>query len=166
LEYIAILLRYPLKEIAARSLRALSSSTHSGTESNNAAIESEFADTEAGSHYERLDAKAVQQYKNRALEIKREIDDARELRDNAKIEKLIQDLEFIKAQLSADTGLRGKPRKFADDNEKARICVTNSIQRALQKIEETAPKTASHLRSNISTGTSLMYRDKHTCWKL
>jgi hypothetical protein len=164
LEYIAILLRNPLKDIEARGILAMSPSTGSGVECN-AAIESEIVSGEAGSDYELLDPKARQQYQARARVLEKAIADAKDRQDTAKRDELNRELEFIADQLSADTGLRGKTRKFSDDNEKARMSVTNAIQRALEKIETVAPKTAAYLKLQIKTGSSLTYLDKNTLWK-
>jgi hypothetical protein len=81
------------------------------------------------------------------------------------VDQLTGELEAIKDHLSAETGLGGRRRKFADDAEKARVRVTRAINRAFDKIAAHAPTTADHLRSNIATGTSMIYGDAHTSWK-
>jgi hypothetical protein len=165
LEYIAMLLREPLRSIEAWRLEALSTAKDPLIQSTEA-MDKEITADEFASPYERLDAKAIQQYKDRALVLREEIEDANERQqDSEKSHRLMSELQAIKDQLSADTGLGGRSRRFADDSEKARMRVTNAIKRALQKIATHAPKTADHLRFNIATGTSMIYRDAHTSWK-
>jgi hypothetical protein len=84
--------------------------------------------------------------------------EARERGDLNKVNQLREGLEAIEDHLRAETGLRGRRRRFSDDAEAARSAVTNAITRAIDAIRKQAPSLADHLHSNIKTGTELIYR--------
>jgi len=115
---------------------------------------------------ERSDARAMQQYRKRADELRAAIDDARERCDQNKIDELLRELEMINDLVRADTGLAGRRRKFSDDAEGARSAVTNAITRAMEAIRKQNATIADHLQKNIKTGTELIYRDATSAWRL
>src|ERR1019366_1911588 len=94
LEYIAMLLREPFRSIEALRMEALSSSTGSPIQSS-AQTDQDAPVDEFDSHYERSDAKAIQQYKGRALVLNEAIRDARDRGDDKRTEQLIAELEAI-----------------------------------------------------------------------
>jgi hypothetical protein len=115
---------------------------------------------------ERSDATAQAEYRKRAKELESEIEEARARGDQNEVDKLLRDLDMIVDSLGADTGLRGRRRRFSDDAEKARLAVTNAINRAIEAIRKQAPAIADHLQNNIKTGTELVYRDAASVWRV
>lgn len=61
----------------------------------------------------------------------------------------------IKTHLDAVEGLGGRPRKSADQVERARVRISNLITNAIQKIEN--PKLAVHLENSLRRGRSMRY---------
>ncbi|MFI5090774.1 MAG: hypothetical protein ACHP7P_12015 [Terriglobales bacterium] len=164
LEMIAILLRQAGSSMSPLALEFLPSAAlvQSSTPSREDDVRADERVTQ-----EVLDLKGRRWYEAEASKLGHEIEEARKRNDTGVVEKLYRDLEMITDRLEADTARDGRSRMFPDDLEKARVRVTNSINRAITKIgKQGCPKTATHLRDNIETGTSMIYRDALTCWKL
>jgi hypothetical protein len=166
LEYIGILLRSPGQSIPSTSIEVLSRAKHSVIHSTDVSHQSYDAVTNEYIAPDRLDSKARTEYKAEARRLADGIAEARDRGEVEKVTTLTEQLEMIEDQMNADTGLAGRSRKERSDLEKARTRVTNAINRAIDKIAERGPRTATHLRSNIETGSSMMYRDALTTWKL
>jgi hypothetical protein len=165
LEYIAVLLRNAGAEIFSSAVEALSKSDRAIISVSDS-LQSYDNVTNGYIRDERLDSTARRQYKERALKVKEEILDARDRGDLNRVSTLESELGSIVEQLGADRGRGGRPRRERDDLERSRIRVTRAIIRAFGKITEQAPETARHLKANITTGTSMIYRDRITHWKL
>lgn len=165
LEYIAILLRQAGSLVSSTAIEALSRSERPVIQANDN-FQNYDSVTNGYVPEEKLDQTARRQYEAEALKLKRDIQEARDRGDSKKVQILTSDLEMIVDQLKRATGRRGRPRRERGDLEKARVRVTHAVNRAIEKIAEHGPKTAAHLRGNIETGTSMMYRDALTHWKL
>jgi hypothetical protein len=66
--------------------------------------------------------------------------------------------EWLEAELASATGLGGRPRRFADGAERARVAVGKAIRRAIAKISAADPVLGEHLREYVHTGTRCVYR--------
>ncbi len=72
---------------------------------------------------------------------------------------------WLESELRAATGLRGRPRKIASDEEKARINVTNLVRSAIKKIDVHDPALAIFLSNSIKTGLRCSYfPDRPITW--
>jgi hypothetical protein len=111
-----------------------------------------------------VDPQTVRECENEARRLGTEIAEARRCGAQWVVENKTVELERITDYLKSNTGLRGRSRKFSDEQEKARVTVTNGIRRALTKIAESAPDTAKYLEMNLKTGTSMSYLDALTSW--
>ena len=164
--YIALLLRTPNQPVQAKRLLGLSKSEDALLNLVEDGYDTAEINDQFDLQHECLDDRARQEYKAEAARIASEIKDARDRCDDKKVNDLMNDLQAIEDQMSANTALGGKSRRFAGDSEKARISVTNAISRAIDKLAPHAPNTAAHLKSKIETGTSMTYRDDRTMWAL
>jgi hypothetical protein len=89
-----------------------------------------------------LDRTAVQQYRQRLAELP-EADPER---------------EWLLAELAASTGLGGRPRRFANDAERARVAVGRAIRRTIAAIGQADQVIGAHLRGCVHTGARCWYR--------
>ena len=62
------------------------------------------------------------------------------------------------AELSANAGLGGRSRTFADGRERARLAVGRAIRRAFGHIDDADAVIGAHLRSSVHTGAHCWYR--------
>ncbi len=160
LRYLARLLEKPGQEFPALEVRAsiqtpatpAPAATSQGTESRDHSLQ------------ERSDLKALRTYKDRVAEIDSEIVRAQCNNDVGRIQALTLEKEEILDLVRADTGLRGKPRHFQSERERARKSVSKAIENALAAIRCQCPALANHLRENVKTGNSFSYRQTSLQW--
>jgi tetratricopeptide (TPR) repeat protein len=105
-----------------------------------------------------LDRTAKEAYRRRLADIDEDIADARENNDLARIELAERDRDYLIAELRRATGLGGRDRTVSDDAERARMSVTRSIRYALDRLDESSPAVAEHLRQHVRTGTFCQYQ--------
>ncbi|NUR86010.1 MAG: hypothetical protein HOY71_18170 [Nonomuraea sp.] len=65
--------------------------------------------------------------------------------------------EWLLAELAAATGLGGRARQFAGNDERARIADGTAIRRALDRIAAVEPAIGEHLRASVHTGLRCSY---------
>jgi hypothetical protein len=106
---------------------------------------------------EKLDPHAETDYKCRLKELDEDIEEAEGNNDTGKLDKLHEERESLKSELSSALGLRGSPRKFDNEPEKARKAVCNAIERSLEKIKESRKPLYKHLDKYLTRGSSLSY---------
>jgi predicted ATPase len=61
------------------------------------------------------------------------------------------------SELTAATGLGGRPRQLGSESERARLNVTRAIRTAIARIRDRAPDAAAHLDQAVRTGTRCSY---------
>jgi hypothetical protein len=66
--------------------------------------------------------------------------------------------DWLEAQLSGATRMGGRPRRFTDDGERARIAVGKAIRRAITRIGQADTVLGEHLRDGVHTGIRCAYR--------
>jgi len=77
----------------------------------------------------------------------------------------LEERRWLESELRAATGLGGRPRKVASDEEKARVNITNLVRLAIQKIDAQDPALAIFLGNTINTGLSCSYTpDRPIAW--
>ena len=60
-------------------------------------------------------------------------------------------------ELRGAAGLGGRAREAAPEAERARVNVTRTLKTAIERIADTAPAAAAHLRASVRTGASCRY---------
>jgi tetratricopeptide (TPR) repeat protein len=104
-----------------------------------------------------LDTQALASYRSRLADLDAELDESSAWHDDARTSRLEEERGFLLDELSRAVGLRGRPRRFADESERARVNVTRAIRSAIRKIEAQAPGLASHLDRCVTTGGRCCY---------
>jgi tetratricopeptide (TPR) repeat protein len=104
-----------------------------------------------------LDAQAKTQYRARLRELRAELEEAEGNNDLGHAESARDELEAIEGQLASALGLGGRDRKSHAHSERARWMVTNSIKRAIAKIEKINPSLGRHLHACVRTGNFCSY---------
>jgi hypothetical protein len=62
------------------------------------------------------------------------------------------------AELRRATGLGGRPRRYGDEAERARVNATRALRTVLARIESAAPLAGAHLRASLRTGGHFRYQ--------
>ncbi|UQU63027.1 hypothetical protein COUCH_28920 [Couchioplanes caeruleus] len=104
-----------------------------------------------------LDRSAVQDYRHRLTGLTTEIDEAEAAGDAARARRAHREREWLIAQLGAGTGLGGRPRRFADGAENARLAVGKAIRRAIARVAEADRIVGDHLTGTVHTGIRCAY---------
>ena len=106
------------------------------------------------------DRKAVEQYRERAQEILREIEDARVAGEMGEMRRLEEEIARIARAIEEATGLGGKLRKAKDKRKNLRDAFRNAVHRAIRSIDPYDTPLAAHLRESIKCGNEAVYRTK------
>jgi pimeloyl-ACP methyl ester carboxylesterase len=162
LAYIAHLLGHPREEVHVLSLAskgdskegAIDELAESDTEQ---ATQSDLTVGRMGDAGEMLDAQAKADYKRRTVELREQLEEARELNQLERVYQLEEEIEAVGRELSRAVGLGGRDRRAASASERARINVTRAIKVAIERIAEQNPVLATLLTGNIRTGTFCSY---------
>jgi tetratricopeptide (TPR) repeat protein len=164
LGYLAHLLRYPAQDFHVLDL--------SGLGGGEAAESGESEDADAGDAAasnleirrgpsvdagEVIDQQAREAYRARLLELREEIEEARELGNVDRAEALQEEVDQIARHYSAGVGLGGRPRRAASSSERARINVGRAIRSTIDRIGEQCPALGEMLTKAIKTGTYCSY---------
>jgi tetratricopeptide (TPR) repeat protein len=104
-----------------------------------------------------LDGQAKLQYRVRLRELRAELEEAEGNNDLGRAESARSELEAIETQLASALGLGGRDRKSHAHSERARWMVTNSIKRAIAKIDQIDPPLGRHLHACVHTGNFCSY---------
>lgn len=149
--YIAYLLRQPRQEVHAAKLRS--------------DLQGDGRNVSAGSAGEVLDTQALQDYKDRILEIDEELAEAEANNDLARKDKLAEERAALYSEVGSATGLGGRNRKVADDRERHRQAVSAAIHRALRAIKKVHDPLWQHLKNSVTIGEFLSYNpDQDITW--
>jgi hypothetical protein len=100
------------------------------------------------------DARASREYRARLDELRAELEEAEELCDTGRAERLRAELDLLVSQLSQRFGSRARTRGPA---ETARKAVTKVLRTQIDKLLETHPALGEHLRDSIRTGVFCSY---------
>ena len=107
----------------------------------------------AGDSGEMLDGKAKQDYRRRLVELREELEDARELGNEERAEGIESEIDFLAREISRAVGLGGRDRRAGSVAERARLNVSRAIKSALQKISEHDQELGVWLERSIRTGS-------------
>ena len=142
LTFLAVLADHPGTDIAASHLIALADGTD--------VVPTVTDDV--------LDRAALASYRKRLADLDEEIAEARGWHDPGRDEALEREREFLLAELSGSLGLGGRPRRFADEAERARVNVTRALRSTIRKAAELAPELGRHLDATVVTGGRCRYQ--------
>ncbi len=104
-----------------------------------------------------LDGPARAAYKARLAALDEEIDEASQDNDLERAGRARAERDFLIRELSAATGLGGRPRRLDDETEKARKTVTARIKYTLNRLSSVHPALAEHLLATVHTGVYCRY---------
>ncbi|MGH7788942.1 MAG: AAA family ATPase, partial [Candidatus Binatia bacterium] len=168
LAYIALLLRHPGKSLHVSELVHLGDAA--GASDRGARDDpSAPARLGLGDAGVVLDAQAKAEYRRRLAELQAELEEAVSFRDTGRAERARREIDFLSQELTAAVGLGGRDRRAGSDVERARINVTRSIARALEKLDPNHPVLVGYLSRTIKTGTFCVYTPDATVaadWEL
>jgi hypothetical protein len=109
-----------------------------------------------------LDEAAVGQYRQRLVDLERELDEARTAADLGRAERLAAEHDALVAELTRAFGLGGRARSLGSDrDERLRKAVSARIRASIARIDEMHPTLARHLRSAIHTGYRCRYEPEN-----
>jgi DNA-binding SARP family transcriptional activator/tetratricopeptide (TPR) repeat protein len=130
---------------------------HPGTEIPALDLVTEFDHATQPTNHTVLDARARAAYARRARALTEELADARWEADQARVERLEQELDALTTEVQRHTGLNGRPRHFGSPAERARTAVRKAITRAIDAVDAAEPEAADALRSTVTTGYRCAY---------
>jgi hypothetical protein len=160
LHYLAKLLAHPGREFHALELLAVETAS---SDQVRAGLHSHDTDRpgmhtrDIGDAGEVLDARAKSDYRRRLRELDEELEEARELGDLGRVERLSEELEALARHLAGAVGLGGRDRRAGSAAERARLNVTRAVKTVLDKLPESSPRLADHLQRSVRTGTFCSY---------
>ncbi|HVE26804.1 MAG TPA: hypothetical protein VNC22_15445 [Sporichthya sp.] len=104
-----------------------------------------------------LDGAARDAYRLRLRRIEEELGAAERRGDGETAAALESERAALVTELKRGLGLGGRIRRDPDAAERARINVTRSIRRAIDRITEVAPQAGLHLAASVRTGHACRY---------
>ncbi len=113
---------------------------------------------DGGDAGEQLDAEARRAYRERARELRSELDVARENGDAGRAEVAQKELDFLQKELGRALGLGGRERRAAAAGERARINVQRRLRDAVRRIAAQHSELGRHLDRSLKTGLFCSYR--------
>jgi len=116
------------------------------------------AESTTGSRQPVLDEQARRAYQQRISALLGEIERHRARDDTARAARAQSELDWLTAEINANSGLGGRARSFARSDELARLSVGKAIRRALRRVEIADPAIGQELRDTVATGLRCCYR--------
>ncbi|MGV1009581.1 MAG: hypothetical protein ACOYBY_13365 [Dermatophilaceae bacterium] len=139
--YLAALLRRPNVDVAALDLSAAASG----------------GAVEESSTGEVIDRQALAAYRARLRDLSGELASAQALGDAGRVDRLVDEREFLLAEVASATGLAGRSRRRGGSAERARVAVQKSIATAIKRVGEVDPTLGRLLRDTVRTGAACRY---------
>ncbi|MGA9306592.1 MAG: AAA family ATPase, partial [Candidatus Sulfotelmatobacter sp.] len=131
--------------------------TPESTPAETSATDTDLSVGRLGDAGEMLDSKAKQDYRRKLLELRENLQDARDRGNVERAEEIESEIEFLAREISRAVGLGGRDRRAGSAAERARLNVTRAIRAALQKISEHHQALAEVLEKSIKTGSYCSY---------
>jgi len=104
-----------------------------------------------------LDTQAKTSYRERLQQLREDLEEARSFNDQARVEKLEEEITFLTRELARALGIFGRDRRFPSDSERIRLRVTNAIRNSIKKIYTAHLSLGRHLTNSIKTGVFCSY---------
>jgi len=153
LPYLDLLVRQPGRELAAVELvRLVAAAGRAGPPA-----QADGLHDVSGTADDILDRQARAAYRQRLADLDEELTEADEWNDTERASRLRAEKDLLVRELTAATGLGGRPRQLGSESERARINVTRAIRAAIARIRDRAPAAAAHLDQAVRTGTRCSY---------
>ena len=153
LRYLDLLVRQPGRDLAALELVQLAAA---GPASTRVASDG-LHDVSGAPADDILDRQARTAYRQRLADLDEELAEAERWNDTERASRLRAEKDFLVRELTAATGIGGRPRPLGSESERARINVTRAIRSAISRIRDRAPDVAAHLDQAVRTGTRCAY---------
>jgi hypothetical protein len=96
-------------------------------------------------------------YRRRLTEIDTELDEADAWGDAPRGAQLTVERDALLTEVTAATGLGGRPRVTGSGAERARVAARKAIAAALEALHSADPVLARHLTTHIRTGLTCRY---------
>lgn len=144
--YLAVLLANPRYEIPAIELAA------------GPVPHQRSAAASGGAAQPTLDEVAIKAYRERLSSLQEDMDAYEAANDIVRAEQTRVERDWLIEGLASATGLDGRVRSFAGNEERARISVGKAIRRAIQRIADADPVLGEELRITIHTGRLCRYQ--------
>jgi ElaB/YqjD/DUF883 family membrane-anchored ribosome-binding protein len=113
------------------------------------------------------DRKAVEQYRETAHNLLREIEEARAENNDAEIQRLEDEMNQITAAINEAVGLGGKLRTSNDKRKNIRDAFRSAVNRAIKYLEKYDKPLAAHLKESIKCGNEPVYRtEEEIVWEV
>jgi hypothetical protein len=155
LQYLGLLIRNPGRELAAIELVRLAGAA--GPASTVAPADDLSEASTAAPADDILDRQARAAYRQHLAHLDEELAEAEQWNDTERASRLRAEKDFLVRELTAATGLSGRPRPLGSESERARINVTRAIRTAISRIRSRDPAAAAHLDQAVRTGTRCCY---------
>jgi tetratricopeptide (TPR) repeat protein len=161
LTYIHRLLQQPGQECHSLDLLSGSDSGYIAESANleRFSTDSTLSIGTLGDSGEMLDGKAKQDYRRRLLELRQELEDARELGNDERASRIESEIDFLAREISRAVGLGGRDRRAGSAAERARVNISRAIKSALEKISEYDSKLGEWLDRSIRTGSFCSFEE-------
>jgi len=147
LQYLAYLLRHPGRSFHVTELLSLAAGV---PPERRHADEAELSLGLQADRLPSLDQQARAAYRQRLVELREELAEARDNNDPGSIERTEQEINLLVEELSG--AARG-----SSAGERARVSVTKRLKAALQRIHSTHPDLARHLDATVKSGYFCSY---------
>jgi eukaryotic-like serine/threonine-protein kinase len=159
LSYIAHLLGHPNSEFHALDLMMSVHKTSpvSASALGGALVEPGMQTAQLGEADALLDPQARAAYKQRLVELREELEEARSFNDLGRADKAQQEIDFLSSELARGLGLGGRSRSAPSSAERARINIVKGIKAAFAKIADHSPLLEHYLATTIKTGVFCSY---------
>jgi tetratricopeptide (TPR) repeat protein len=155
LRYLALLLRSPGREFFATELVSLEADAEAlGSDARGGQSVTAPSHGDAG---EMLDARAKEEYRRRLDDLRSELEEARAFNDPGRTRAIEAEIDFVTQELARGFGLGERPRRAASSVERARLNVTRTVHRALERIAKKNRALNQHLANTVRTGTLCSY---------
>lgn len=115
-----------------------------------------------------LDFQAKAEYKRRIDDLRKDIEEAKQINDSHRASRARSEMDAITQHLAAAVGLGGRDRRASSDAERARSAITKRIKESIHRISEVIPPLGHHLSARIKTGYFCSYNphpDRPVAWK-
>jgi hypothetical protein len=107
---------------------------------------------------EMLDEQAKVAYRHRLSELRKELDEAKEVGNVERAEKAEQEIDALTSELSRAVGLGGRNRRAASASERARQSISKTIKSVVERIAQSDARLGDIFSRCIKTGNYCSYQ--------
>jgi tetratricopeptide (TPR) repeat protein len=153
MRHLAELLGAPGREVHSLELAGLGRSAKQGISQ----LQDSLTTNPMGDAGPGLDAEAKAAYRERLMEIRRDLAQAEDWNDPERVALLHAEEHALGRERAAAVGGGGRDRPSASPAERARVSVTRAIRASMGRIREQSRPLGDHLEATIRTGTFCSY---------